>query len=59
MMTYTLNNGDKSGKGEVEIIDQDRLCYLVRNCVNGATGYRTISKKLLDEFVEYIQKSPI
>ncbi len=58
MMTYTLNNGDKSGKGEVEIIDQDRLCYLVRNCVNGAIGYRTISKKLLDEFVEYISKHP-
>jgi hypothetical protein len=46
-MSYTLNNGDKfeSQNTSIEILDQDRLCYLVKNnSANWATGIRTISK---------------
>ncbi len=52
-----LNNrlqiGDVSNNGQVEIVDEDRLCYLVRSTSRGASGLRTISKKLLDEYVTY------
>ena len=42
-----LNNiqiGDKSidDKGQVEIIDEDRLCFLVKAESRGAYGLRTI-----------------
>jgi hypothetical protein len=60
-MSYTLNNGDKfeSQNTSIEILDQDRLCYLVKNnSANGATGIRTISKKLVNEFVEYLKDHP-
>lgn len=53
-----LEIGDVSPNGSVEIVDEDRLCYLVRNTVNGAQGLRTISKALLDEFVDYISRNP-
>ena len=50
-----LNNrlqiGDVSNNGQVEIVDEDRLCYLVRSISKGATGLRTISKSLLEEYV--------
>jgi hypothetical protein len=58
MLTYELKNGDKSDNGTVEVVDQDRLCYLVKNSSKGSTGIRTISKKLLHEFVEYISGHP-
>lgn len=52
-----LNNrlqiGDVSNNGQVEIVDEDRLCYLVRSTSKGATGLRTISKSLLEEYVNY------
>ena len=52
-----LNNrlqiGDVSNNGQVEIVDEDRLCYLVRSISKGATGLRTISKSLLEEYVNY------
>lgn len=52
-----LNNrlqiGDVSNNGQVEIVDEDRLCYLVRSTSKGATGLRTISKRLLEEYVNY------
>ncbi len=50
--------GDVSSSGNVLIMDEDRLCYLVRNTSKGAQGLRTISKKLLEEFVNYINKHP-
>ena len=52
-MERYLKIGDMSVDGRVEIIDEDRLCYQVRNISKGATGIRTISKKLLDEFVSF------
>ena len=56
MMKYTLNNGERSGN--VEIVDQDRLCYLVRNFSRGTSSLRTISKDLLDEYINYVKDHP-
>lgn len=58
MMSGKLNIGDVSIDGKVEIVDEDRLCYLVRNISKGATGLRTISKQLLDEFVAFYAANP-
>ena len=53
-----LKVGDVSENGQVTIIDEDRLCYLVKSASKGAIGHRTISKALLQEFVSYIAKHP-
>ncbi len=55
-----LRNGAKSadGKSSVEIIDQDKFWYLVKNISRGASGVRTISKKFLEEFVAYFSVNP-
>ena len=58
-----LNNihiGDQSidDKGQVKIMDEDRLCFLVRAESRGAYGLRTISKQLLREYVEYFKIHP-
>lgn len=53
-----LKVGDVSENGQVTIIDEDRLCYLVKSVSKGAIGHRTISKALLQEFVSYIAKHP-
>ena len=53
-----LNIGDTSENGQVTIIDEDRLCYLVKSTSRGAIGLRTISKALLKEFVAFIDKHP-
>ena len=59
MDKYTnLKIGDASDNGQITIVDEDRLCYLVRSCSRGATGIRTISKALLQEFVSYIEQHP-
>ena len=47
-----------SNNGQVTIIDEDRICYLVKSVSKGAEGYRTISKALLQEFVLYIEQHP-
>ena len=57
-MNIKLNIGDVSENGQVTIIDEDRLCYLVKSVSKGAIGYRTISKALLKEFVSYIAQHP-
>ena len=51
---YTLNMntenklriGDVSDNGQITIIDEDRLCYLVKSESRGSVGLRTISKAL-------------
>ncbi len=53
-----LHKGDMSENGQVTIIDEDRLCYLVKSISKGAEGYRTISKALVQEFVSYIDQHP-
>ena len=53
-----LRIGDVSDNGQVTIIDEDKLCYLVKSVSKGAVGLRTISKALLREFVEYMGRHP-
>lgn len=53
-----LNIGDTSENGQITIIDEDRLCYLVKSESKGAFGIRTISKTLLEEYVAYFSKHP-
>ena len=53
-----LRIGDVSDNGQITIIDEDRLCYLVKSVSKGAVGLRTISKALLDEFVVYMRQHP-
>ena len=50
--------GDVSPNGIVSIIDEDRLCYVVLNNSKGASGIRTISKSILNEFIDYIIVHP-
>ena len=58
MKDIILRTGDVSDNGQVTIVDEDRLCYLVRSECRGAKGIRTISKALLKEFIEYVNKYP-
>jgi len=53
-----LNIGDKSSDLQIEIIDKDRLCYLVKNESRGTYCIRTISKRLLQEYIEYFRNNP-
>jgi hypothetical protein len=51
-----LRIGDVSDNGQVTIVDEDRLCYLVKSESRGSLGIRTISKALLDEYVQFFSK---
>lgn len=53
-----LRIGDMSENGQVTIVDEDRLCYLVKSESRGAVGLRTISKNLLKEFVDFAKGHP-
>ena len=53
-----LHIGDYSDNGQITIVDEDKLCYLVRSTSRGASGLRTISKALLKEFVDYVEAHP-
>ena len=57
-MHYILQKGFKSTNGQLEVLDSDLLCYLVKNQSKGATGIRTISRTLLKEYVDYFEKHP-
>ena len=53
-----LRIGDVSDNGQVTIVDEDRLCYLVKSESRGSVGLRTISKALLGEYVHYFTENP-
>ena len=53
-----LRIGDVSDNGQVTIVDEDRLCYLVKSDSRGSIGLRTISKNLLDEYIAYFTEHP-
>lgn len=53
-----LKIGDYSDNGQITIVDEDKLCYLVQSTSRGASGLRTISKALLKEFVDYVEAHP-
>lgn len=57
-MSLKLKIGDTSDNGQITIIDEDRLCYLVKSASRGAEGIRTISKSLLSEYIAYFSKNP-
>ena len=50
--------GDQSVDGHLLIADKDRLCYQVKLESKGAFSMRTISKQLLEEFIDYYKKNP-
>lgn len=50
--------GDKSTDGVIEILAKDSLCYQVRSVSRGATGVRTISRRLLEEWVSALKSNP-
>ena len=58
MNQYKLKIGDYSDNSQIFIVDEDRLCYIVKSTNRGATGLRTISKALLEEFTLYLQSHP-
>lgn len=59
MSEYTiLKKNDESTNGQIKIVDEDRLCYIVESTSKGAHGLRTISKVLLKEYIEYFKKKP-
>ena len=53
-----LHKNDTSSNGQIRIIDEDRLCYLVESTSKEAYGLRTISKSLLKEYIDYFEKHP-
>lgn len=53
-----LRIGDASDNGQVTIVDEDRLCYIVKSDNRGAVGLRTISKALLNEYIHYFDEHP-
>ena len=53
-----LNIGDRSENGQINIVDEDRLCYIVRSENRNASGLRTISKAIIEEFVKYVKNHP-
>lgn len=53
-----LQIGMSDENGQVTVVDEDRLCYRVRNKAKGAVGIRTISKDLLKEWVDAVRKYP-
>jgi hypothetical protein len=58
MSVNILKVGDVSENGQVAIIDEDRLCYIVKSISQGSIGLRTISKALLNEYISYFTEHP-
>ncbi len=54
----TLRKGDISTDGAVEVIACDSLCYQVRSKSKNASGIRTISRKILDEWISAHRSNP-
>ena len=46
------------GGGLIKIIDEDRLCFKVLVEYNNSKGIRTLSKDLVEEFIDYVRKNP-
>lgn len=56
-MTLFLKKNDIIDDG-MQIVEEDRLCFLVETTSRGTKWVRTIRKKLVEEFVEYIENNP-
>ena len=57
-MRQILHVGDKTTDGSLSVIDEDRLCLQVDSFARGVHGIRTISKRLLDEWVDGLARNP-
>ena len=53
-----LHKGDRNDNGTIQIVDEDRLCFLVFTTNKSSRGLRTISKQLLEEFVQWESQNP-
>ncbi|MGM9693527.1 MAG: AAA family ATPase [Alloprevotella sp.] len=53
-----LHKGDENSSGTIQIVDEDRLCFLVSSMSKGSRGVRTISKQLLEEFIQWELQHP-
>ena len=53
-----LHKGDRNDNGTIQIVDEDRLCFLVLSTNKSSRGLRTISKQLLEEFVQWESQNP-
>ena len=53
-----LRIGDISENGQITILDEDKLSYVVESNSRGAVGVRTISKKLLQEYINHLLLYP-
>ena len=53
-----LHKGDRNDIGTIQIVDEDRLCFLVFTTNKSSRGLRTISKQLLEEFVQWESQNP-
>lgn len=58
IIPINLQIGDVSDNGQVTILDEDKLSYLVESNSRGAVGVRTISKNLLREYINYLLSHP-
>ena len=58
IIPINLQIGDVSDNGQVTILDEDKLSYLVESNSRGAVGIRTISKNLLREYINYLLSHP-
>jgi len=56
--TSTLKTENTTENERVMIVDEDRLCYIVRDESNGVVSLRTISKAILYEFVNFRSEYP-
>ena len=53
-----LHKGDRNDNGTIQIVDEDRLCFLVLSTNKSTRGLRTISKQLLEEFIQWESQNP-
>ena len=58
IVPINLAIGDVSENGQIIILDEDKLSYLVESHSRGAVGIRTISKNLLREYINYLLLNP-
>ena len=58
IIPVNLKVGDISNNGQITILDEDKLSYLVESNSRGAVGIRTISKNLLREYINYLMSHP-
>lgn len=57
-MQHILHVGDRTADGGLTVIAEDKLCIQVDSFARGVHGIRTISKQLLDEWIDGLEKNP-